>query len=497
MAEHAIEQIDVPPNTKVGSVQPEKNCIIPPFFETREDLEEICIHQKQEMKEESKHSHILTPTIDLRQASLPVKGGPGDEESKMALSTIENLENREVTPKVSFRTNRDRDSPTPEISVEQHLKLPKSASHEFDNGGGILGSILAAKPKAKRANKTARPSVFERLARTETVAFIHQKFYPLEDRENRSTSAPPLMQRGKDDKTSAFTGKALSTKNTSPSPTRYSSTKQRQPVQRVVRRQSVSSFQRKNGQRPLISHGEEKKNISTRAVLDGHVKENIRNNGRKLRRPVPLTRFNSDFGAYNKKIREQTWTKGGKSSLGDSFYSRRRSKEDEAFNSYEIHDNGPPLYIEFSNRSKIICSNKYAPELGFEDIDPQQLGMRRSLTEYEAGSLHSKKLASEIIHSLLWRDLPKGLKWNINFPLERELAMPIGEVGYSFFIEATEIKDEPETSNSDLEDDKIHTASATGNVSFLPDRWEIHVENYSCVHNVDESNFLRAGGAEV
>jgi len=474
MAEHAAEHIDGPPTKNVGSIQPERSCIIPTFIESREDFEPAFLHQKLEGQEESTNSRIVSPITEVRQCSSLRM----DEEIKMSLNTIGNHEHREMppSPKVSFRTNRD--SPTPEIR-----------SRESDNGGGINGPILSSKPKAKRGNKTARPSVFERLSRTETVAFIHQKFYPVEERENRSTSAPPLMQR-RDVKNSAFTGRAPSTKDSSPTPTRYSCTKQRQPVQRMVRRLSVS-------RRPLVGRGETKKNISTRAVLDGHVIENTRNNGRKLRRPLPISRFNSDFEAYNKKTREQTWSKGGKSSLGDSFYSRRRSRDDDTFNSYEMHDNGPPLYIEFSNRSKIICSNKYAPELGSENIDPQKLGIHRSLTAYEAGSLHSKKLSSEIMHSLLWRDLPKGLKWNINFPLERELAMPIGEVGYSFFIEATEIKDETESKDSNSEDDKIHTASATGNVSFLPDLWEIHVENYSCVHNVDERNFLRGDGVEV
>jgi len=477
MAEHAVEQIAGPPNKNVGLIQPEKSCIIPPFIESREDFEPAFLHQKLESQEESKNSRIISPTTELRQGSSLRM----EEEVKITLNTIGNHENREVppAPKVSFRTNRD--SPTRE-----------NRSRESYNGGGILGSVLSAKPKVKRGNKVTRPSVFERLARTETVAFMHQKFYPVEDRENRSTSAPPLMQRGRerDVKTSAFTGRVPSTKDLSPSPTRYSCTKQRQPVQRMVRKPFVS-------RRPLIGRGDSKKNISTRQVVDGHVIQNTRNNGKKLRRPLPISRFNSDFDAYNKKTREQTWSKGGKSSLGDSFYSRRRSRDDDTYNSYEMHDNGPPLYIEVSNRSKIICSNKYAPELGSEDIDPQKLGIRRSLTEYEAGSLHSKKLSSEIMHSLLWRDLPKGLKWNINFPLERELAMPIGEVGYSFFIEATEIKDETESKDSNSEDDKIHTASATGNVSFLPDRWEIHVENYSCVHNLDEKNFLRGDGVEV
>jgi len=159
MAEHAVEQIAGPPNKNVGLIQPEKSCIIPPFIESREDFEPAFLHQKLESQEESKNSRIISPTTELRQGSSLRM----EEEVKITLNTIGNHENREVppAPKVSFRTNRD--SPTRE-----------NRSRESYNGGGILGSVLSAKPKVKRGNKVTRPSVFERLARTETVAFMHQ-----------------------------------------------------------------------------------------------------------------------------------------------------------------------------------------------------------------------------------------------------------------------------------------------------------------------------------
>jgi len=527
--DHATEPIDGQPDKTVG-------CISPPFFESCEDCEGK--YAKINSEEEAMHN-MSSPATEFRNDSstkeVDAQKLIGEEHLKMSRSIIDYREESEILaqPRVSFRTHRD--SPTPEISCAQHTKLPKPAIRELDNDGGTLLPILSPKRKIKKGSKIVRPSVFERLARTETVAFIHQKFYPVErpNRPNRSTSAPPLLQRGlvskvsgnKDIKTNAFAGKTPGTKDHSPSPTRYSCTKARASVQRPtaqrISRLSVSSRQKRNGRRLPGGNAELRKNISTRVVVDGHVRvgENGRNNGKKVQRPLPIERFKSDFDAYNTKSRVQKgirglgqkgssgwaqkgttgwgekWTVGCKGSLGDSFYSRRRSRDDESIDSYDIQDNGPPLFIEFSNRTKIICSNKYAPELGFEDIDPQQLGIRRSLTEYEAGGLAAKKLASEIMHALLWRDLPKGLKWNINFPLERELAMPIGEVGYSFFIEATEIKDESD--DSDEEEETFHTASATGNVAFLPDRWEIHVENYSCVHNVGENKLLQEGGVDV
>lgn len=498
-ADHATEQIISPSNKTVYATQPDKDCIV---SESRQDSEEAP--QDKEVAPKS------SPVLEFRHDSPKerhIQKLTADEYSKMSLGIIGNREDSNLIPrpKVSFRSNRD--SPTPEISCAQHVDLPKRPVREFDNGVGLIASILSAKPRVKKGNKIVRPSVFERLARTETVAFIHQKFRPV--MQNRSTSAPPLLQRAsvskvtgnKDTKTNGFAGKVPGTKTSSPSPTRYSHTKPRQSLQKTLhkpgRRPSVSSFQKKSGRRALPFRSNVKRNISTRVVVDGDVKvgEYARNSDRKARRPVPISKFKSDFEEYNAKSKGQKGTMGCKSSLGDSFYSRRRSRDDESIDSYDMHDNGPPLFIEFSNRTKIICSNKYAPELGFEDIDPQQLGIRRSLTGYEAGSLAAKKLASEIMHALLWRDLPKGLKWNINFPLERELAMPIGEIGYSFFIEATETRDD--SVDSDLEEDKFHTASATGNVSFLPDRWEVHVENYSCVHDVDEDNFLRSGGVDV
>jgi len=487
-SDHAAEQIDGLPNKTVESTQHEKTCVSSPLLDSREDTEEASESLKHNWGEGAKHYHVESTVIDLRQDS-PIKQGcvrkgKEDEYSKMSLNIIDNGEGG-ATPspvKVTFRTNRD--SPTPEMVCS--LNSRKQANPELDNHGGIMDSTLFGKSNLRKGTKTVRPTVFERLARTETVAFRHQKFKPLvRSRSNRSTSAPPLLQRGIVRKISTKTGpgKIRSTKDTSPTPTRYSLTKptKPRPSQRIPRRKSSFSLPKlKNGPRPLLSSSGVKKNILTRAIIHGDLRreDNVRNKGRKVQRPLRVNKFKSNLEAFH--------TTSQKSTLGDSFYSRRRSVDDESIDSYDMHDNGPPLYIEFSNRTKIICSNKYAPELGFEDIDPQLLGIRRSLTEYEAGSLSAKKLASEIMHALLWRDLPSRLKWNVNFPLERELAMPIGELGYSFFIEATEMKDDSDT--SDDEDEPFHTASATGNVSFLPDRWEVHIENYSCVHNVDEKN---------
>jgi len=421
-----------------------------------------------------------------------------EQPKKSLLETIEKNECRELPPqqKVRFKSSRAPGSPTPEIDKTVNtpkLEIPRPVSDRSLDQLRVSGDRTLDLPKpsiravagdgAILETRNKRQSVFERLARTETVAFIHQKFQHVA-RPKRSTSAPPSIHRTSFGKLTKNRDMNISN-HSSPKPrsssqlpkkdfmniSSHSSPKPRTSTHRLTRKQSIPSIHRKY-RRPSLN-----KILSERAGVEG-----VDKISELFKRSNSYQVSENNWAPRRKNSFERSKTKTVKSSVGDSFYSRRRSKDeatDVFVGSVEV-----PLYIEFSNRTKIICSNKYAPELGFDDVDPQQLGIKRSLTEYEAGSLTAKNLASEIMNALLWRDLPKGLKWNINYPLERELAMPIGELGYSFFIEATEEK-ECEGDNAIIE--KNHTASATGNVSFLPDRWEIHIENYSCVHDADRN----------
>ena len=155
---------------------------------------------------------------------------------------------------------------------------------------------------------------------------------------------------------------------------------------------------------------------------------------------------------------------------------------------FDVQSAGPPLEIEFSSKMKILCSHKSTPESGFEELDSFDLGLNSYLSEYAAGFITAKQFGSEIMCALLWRDLPSSnMKWNIRQTLERELAMPLGEIGYSIIYDASgrcinDEDDEDAELINESKDDPF-TASVTGNVVFTPDN-EIHVENYVCIHDV-------------
>lgn len=171
--------------------------------------------------------------------------------------------------------------------------------------------------------------------------------------------------------------------------------------------------------------------------------------------------------------------------IGRSRVTKNRSNRasETLGEAFDLESTGPPLEIEFSSRMKITCCSKFVPEEGFTDLDIFELGLDSLLSEYEAGMISAKDFASEIMTTLSWRDLPSNIKWDIKCPLVRELAMPIGESGYSFMIEANGKAINCDEILNEGEEEGLYTASATGNVTFLPDG-EIQVENYSCVHDV-------------
>jgi len=461
-AENETGQIQGSVDEEETAVEPELTCISP-FVESRQDSNKGTEEENED-----------------------------PEENNSLLDTIDKIECHELPPphRVRFKTRRDVDLSKTE--VERMTDIPKSSS---DRTLGIPKPFIRGVGGGDGENvetKNKRQSVFERLARTETVAFIHQKFHQVKRSQHRSVSAPPPIDRAASfSKLPKPKDRMNISNHSSPKPRSSMQIRSRDkmnisnhssPTPRLLRRQSTNSSHKKY-RRPSLT-----KILSERTGSDEADKFSEffqRNNHYVSTPPTLMERWKSDnnLGRRRKNSHERLRMKTGKNSVGDSLYSRLRTRDEMPDMSASVE---VPLYIEFSNRTKIICSNQYTPERGYEDLDSQKLGINRALTEYEAGSLAAKNLASKIMHALLCRDLPKGLKWKINFPLERELAMPIGELGYSFFIEAIENKDVDDAKEEGV-NEKIHTASATGNVSFLPDRWEIHIENYSCVHDANEN----------
>lgn len=142
-----------------------------------------------------------------------------------------------------------------------------------------------------------------------------------------------------------------------------------------------------------------------------------------------------------------------------------------------------PNEIEFTSRMQIYTTNTHKPEDGYQELDPLEYGydLNGSLELYEAGGMSVKELSSEIVSMLLLSDLPQGVGWDwrLRAPLYRDLALPLGEVGFSFFLE-TETEEHGNGSGSGI-GNTLPSASATGNIIFIHDLSEIHIENYSFV----------------
>lgn len=348
-------------------------------------------------------------------------------------------------------------------------------------------SILNTKSKHKTTSST-RPSVFERLSQAETIASLHQKFLPVKEGNNgangasvkierkmkRSTSAPPSL-RTKNNRRDLFQGTKNDEKKKKSSRTKKTNKLSDKIVQ--LASSSFDLFERLAEDHTALSKSRRRSRRERQLKdSDDKKKNNTTKRSNSLGRRHNFDRWNSSpprAGGGARRIR---------------LYNPNRNKRvketlDEAF---DVESAGPPLEIEFSSKMRVMCSNKFQPEDGMVELDLFELGLNTYLSEYEAGELSAKAFGSEIMKALLWRDLPTGIKWNVRCPLERELAMPIGEIGYSFMLEASgksieneEDSDEP----NDDDDEDLYTASASGNVTFLPDS-EIQVENYSCVHDV-------------
>mmetsp|Transcript_26529 Transcript_26529/g.39772 ORF Transcript_26529/g.39772 Transcript_26529/m.39772 type:complete len:514 (-) Transcript_26529:105-1646(-) len=342
-------------------------------------------------------------------------------------------------------------------------------------------------------NNTIRPSVFERLSKTETVASMHQKFLPNEQqhgrRIKRSTSAPPSLRskasRQQHDR--RVYKKSNNSKNNNKPKKRQivpaDAAGEANLAEKIVQiASSFDLFERLAEKHTALSKSRrrERSDANNRSRRAKRKQTNTKLYDRKRssslgRRPSHFDREGDQEVARARRRRER----------------RNRKAEEALEDAFSISSAGPPLEIEFSSRMKLVCSSKFMPEDGFEELDPFELGLNSSFTEYEAGTLSPKDFAAEIMTSLLWRDLPPDIKWEVRKPLERELAMPIGEIGYSFMIEASgrqfadEDDEDEESQEEEDEEGELYVASATGNVTFLPDR-EIQVENYSCVHDVAE-----------
>ena len=335
----------------------------------------------------------------------------------------------------------------------------------------IISSILNTSTKGGGRGTTL--SVFERLWKAETVASIHQRVESRRSTERsnkRSISAPPKLRRRKTSpqlpqklqKKTVRDKKNLEKENPSPMPRKVKRSKSAEKRRHL---ETPYTFKKSNSDKQRVPNVAMKsttaRRLGRRASFDsGLAATKRRQKGKKIWKERELF----------KKVKS------------DSAVMREKMADEILDDTFSLTSNGPPRYIEFSSRTRLVYSDEFDLDEPAE-LDSQELGLDDFLTEYEAGHLNSKDLASEIMHALLWRSLPKSIEWDVRYPLEREIACGIGEMGYSYFIEATE-----KIPSSDEEERVPHTASATGNVIFLHDQWEIRIDNFSCAYDVETDN---------
>lgn len=143
---------------------------------------------------------------------------------------------------------------------------------------------------------------------------------------------------------------------------------------------------------------------------------------------------------------------------------------DNAEGNMELRDIfSPPSIIEFQNITSVFVQNRYENDGEYFQIDSKETGLHDFLVKYRENNMSAKELAQEIMHNLFRQNLSKDVQWKMGDTLSREIALPLGEKGYSIFIEAREVS----TSEA------ICTSSVTGNVIFVFDCNEIQIENYS------------------
>ena len=314
-------------------------------------------------------------------------------------------------------------------------------------------SILLSKNKGRDAS--SRPSVFERLSQMETVASIQRKLVSRELLRKRASSAPPLRP------TSAPTLRSLN--NRPPKvKTEFKVKKKNSDLEKNIHKPNKVSPDKLSFERLAVRHTKlsmmrqqtSRKNVAQRSGV-------LRVRSTSRGRPVALERWKSAPTVEHQIISKE---------------------EEESVYAQSVISAGPPLEIGFTSRMEIFTTDTLKPEDGFDQVDCSELGLNGCLAEYEVGGLSVKEVASEIVNTMFVRDLPENIDWSIKEPLHRELALPLGEKGFSFFIEANEEKEEDDNEvESDDGESPYSAASATGNVVFIHDLYEIHVENYSFV----------------
>ena len=157
------------------------------------------------------------------------------------------------------------------------------------------------------------------------------------------------------------------------------------------------------------------------------------------------------------------------------------SNDEEENLSIENDDEEDNLSIENDDeedvvtiRCKLLLSDKYHPEYGFDELDPVELNVAESLHAFEEGRKSKEDLCVDLIEALFNRDFENGEHWDIDPGTARELEEDEGGGG-ELDGRAFVVKQQARLDWNDL----YSVAAAKGTIVVWPEKDEIRVENYS------------------
>jgi len=122
----------------------------------------------------------------------------------------------------------------------------------------------------------------------------------------------------------------------------------------------------------------------------------------------------------------------------------------------------------------ILKSEKYHPEYGFEEIEPEDLDLKETLEAFEDGDISKEEIAILLIEAMFDRDFVSGDHWEIDSGAARELEEDEGGGG-DLEGHAFVVKRQARLDWNDI----YSVAAAKGTIIIDPEKKELRVENYS------------------
>ena len=448
------------------------------------ETHDIRKNRKYSLKDQMTSAEIGTETANMnivdRREDSSFSFSPSSSPSITIMQQVQDERERreEVTPaptRVRFNTDVN------------HNKASTSRGRKISTGSDELLSSLKNK-SATKPYTYSRPTVFERLSNADTVASIHRKLVSRQIRK-RSTSAPPsLLRSGSGSGSGSVSNLKKEEQGRAMPPSRpQPRTRPRSAVPRHASHTKLSKI-RQRRLPPTSTPTPPEKPLR---------KSTFRRRGRGMRMDTEMDVVDVDVDVDMDVVDMRLTMEATKEHIFESTNEYQYDENRDRQNSIEqkqfddelssVAAMSVPNEIEFTSRMQIYTTNTHKPEDGYQELDPLEYGydLNGSLEEYEAGGMSVKELSSEIVSMLLLSDLPQGVDWDwrLRTPLYRDLALPLGEVGFSFFLETEteEHGNENVNKNGSGIGNTLPSASATGNIIFIHDLSEIHIENYSFV----------------